>query len=160
MAKWVVAVEGSLKNPPIILRQDRMKLSAFCLIFVVLAAATFWVDPEGPRSDYFFWPILFGLVALLFAWSIVFRDTLTLDPSGLVWRTGFRTRKYEWRDFVGFSVDILGWQKYVAMEFSNNYKKYRRDRLNVGYLGSFWELPVQKIVDVLNEARKRWEIPE
>ncbi len=158
MAKWVVAVEGSLDDPPIVLRQDRMKLVALCLIFAVLAALMFCIEPWEPPIARFFLPTLLGAGALLFAWCAIFRATLTLDASGLVWRTGFRTVKYEWQDFTGFFVDFFNWQKYVGIEFSTRYKKYRPGRLNTGYLGSFWELPAQKIVDVLNEARTRWDV--
>lgn len=95
-----------------------------------------------------------GLLAII-------RTTLILTPGGLVRRSVFRTLEYPWSDFARFrwyaqrdvvhvvvgdrSDEILarlGWRRFLAGPV---------------YLGSYWELPARRVVEVLNEALTRWK---
>lgn len=160
LPRWMPAVEGSLDDPPIVLRQDRLKLSLMCLAFLVVGGLLLLV----PVRTYSAWHLIFlgflGLGAVMSALMAISPTTLILDPRGLVWRTAFRTFDHPWSDFAGFRVSPRrGLWTVVKVELSDAFRAKSRWRflLKGGVeLGSFWELPPQRIVDVLNEARARW----
>jgi len=160
LPKWMPAVEGSFDDPPIVLRQDRLKLSLFCLGVAVVAGLLLLV----PVRAYSAWHVIFlGFLGLGIAISgaMAMRPTtLILDPGGLTWRTMFRTFDYPWSDFGRFYVFFRKglWPVVVAQRADALLPKpgWRRLFGASAELGSFWELPPQKVVDVLNEARARW----
>jgi len=108
-------VKGTFDDPPVVIRQDRLKISLICLAMAVLIVLLYWRHP--PSDDRLVWWLPLGLLAALISWSVIARGALILAPEGLVWRMAF---------------------------------------LTFARLARFWELPPQRIADVLNEARTRW----
>lgn len=153
-----VAVEGSLAQPPIVLRQDRLKLSLCCAAAAALALgllATLRFDSTLNNLLFCF----IGLTALDYGLGAIFPTTLTLGPAGLVRRSVYRTARFSWQDLTGFrwyrtrmSVNM------VMAEHSDSYRAKPRRRLfgAASALGGYWELPVQRVVDELTEALARW----
>ena len=95
LPRWMPALEGSLDDPPIVLRQDRLKLSLLCLGLTVVG----------------------GLMSRPRRFTVVVGEFTHEGPP-----------KPAWRRYLTGSLE----------------------------LGSFWELPAQRVADVLNEARARW----
>ena len=157
------AVEGSLDDPPIVLRQDRLKLSLLCLGFTLVGALILLI----PVLVYTPWHLIFlgflGLGIVMFGAMAVRPATLILDPHGLIWRQTFRTFEYPWSAFARFYL-LSRPRRFtvVAGEFAHQgppKPAWRRFLTGSLELGSFWELPPQRVADVLNEARARWAPP-
>lgn len=157
------AVEGSLDDPPIVLRQDRLKLSLMCLSFAVVGGLILLI----PVTVYTPWHLIFlgilGLCIVTFGAMVVRPATLILDPHGLIWRQTFRTFEYPWSAFTRFYVLSRRRQlTAVVGEFTHEgppKPAWRRFLTGSLELGSLWELPPQRVADVLNEARARWAVP-
>jgi len=154
------AVEGSLDDPPIVLRQDRLKLS---LMFLACAAVTglLLLPPWGPNSTGRLVALgFFGLCSAISGLMAARPSLLILGPDGLTWRAMWRTFEYPWSAFARFYVfSRKGWLHGVAAELAHEgppKAAWRRFLTGSLDLGSFWELPPQRVADVLNEARARW----
>ena len=85
---------------------------------------------------------------------------LTLDQTGLIWQTGWRTLRYEWSDFAHFVVYSPRWpMKAAAGIFSAHSARNGAGRAftrGLGSFGGFWEIGASAMVTVLNEAHERW----
>ena len=160
LPRWMPALEGSLDDPPIVLRQDRLKLSLLCLGLTVVGGLILLI----PVRVYSAWHLIFlgllGLGVVTFGAMAVRPATLILDPHGLSWRHAFRTVEYSWSAFARFYVLSRPRRFTVVVgEFTHEgppkpaWRRYLTGSLE---LGSFWELPAQRVADVLNEARARW----
>jgi hypothetical protein len=157
------AVEGSLDDPPIVLRQDRLKLS---LMFLALAAVTglLLLPPWGPNSTGRLVALGFlGLCSTISGLMTVRPTLLILEPDGLTLRLMWRTFEYPWSAFTRFYVLSRPRRSTVVVgEFTHEgppKPAWRRRLIGRLELGSFWELPPQRVTDVLNEARSRWALP-
>jgi hypothetical protein len=160
LPKWVPAVEGSFDDLPIVLRQDRLKLSFGFLGFALIGGLTLLI----PVRVYSGWHLLIlgvlGLGAVTFGLLAMVPTKLILDPAGLVRRSVFRTIEYPWTDFARFrwyarrgvlhvvvadrsdqTVARFGWRRFLDRTVD---------------LGGFWELPARHVVEVLNESLTRW----
>jgi hypothetical protein len=158
LPRWGAVVEGSVDDPPIVMRKDRLKLtltSLACLAFLGLVLLI-------PVRTYSGWHlIIYGslvLCTVMAGIGAMFPTTLILDPSGLVVRTAFRTVEHPWSRFDGFRWHRR--QNLVAVVLGD-----LSDRPKVGWrrflaepldLGSAWELPASRVVDVLNESLALW----
>jgi Bacterial PH domain len=102
LPKWVPAVEKSFDDPPIVLRQDRLKLSFSALGFAVMGGLALLI----PVRVYSGWHLLMlgllGLAAVTFGALAIVPTTLILDPKGLIQRSVFRSFEYSWSDFARF----------------------------------------------------------
>ena len=163
LPKWVPAVEGSFDDPPIVLRQDRLKLALNCLPLTALAALILWLPTIRYSTAHFFVLGLLGFGAAVYALQAIFPATLILDPTCLVLRSAFRTVEYQWCDFARFR-----WYSYrfvwrlVCGDYTEAFKArqgWRRFLAGTAGLGGYWELPAQRVTDVLNEALARWGAP-
>ncbi|WP_428662274.1 hypothetical protein [Reyranella sp.] len=152
-------MEGTFDDPPIVMWQDRVKVSLMSLVTAGLAALFYWLCPASDAS--LFWSVLLGLVAAVLGWIAIARSGLIAAPEGLTWRTGFRTFNYEWSDFERFTV-VSGRSNMVVGVLSERCNRRRRWFLrwmDSRTFGAVWELPPQRIVDILNEALTRWGPP-
>lgn len=160
LPRWIPAVEGSLDDPPIVLRQDRLKLSLLCLGLTVVGGLVLLI----PVRVYTPWHLIFlgflGLGIVTFGAMAVRPATLILDPHGLIWRQTFRTFAYPWSAFARFRALSRPRRSTVVVgEFRHEgppKPAWRRFLTGNAEFGSFWELPPQRVADVLNEARVRW----
>jgi hypothetical protein len=161
LPKWVPAVEGSFDDLPIVLRQDRLKLSFSFLGFALLAGLALLI----PVRIYSGWHLLIlgllGLGAVRFGLLAMMPTKLILDPAGLVRRSVFGTFEYPWSDFARFRWYALrGVLHMVVADRSDETLArlgWRRFLGGTVDLGGYWELPAQHVVEVLNEALTRWK---
>lgn len=153
--RWVAAIEGSFADPPIVFRQDRLKLFLLSLCLVIFDAVLLRLSAPNYSNFALFLVGLLGFAGAVFCWKGAFPATLILGPDGLVRHTSFGAHRYEWSDFLDFrTVTLRGLLVTIDVDFSSNAKGNWIWR--TGSFGAFWELPAQKVVDVLNEARGRW----
>lgn len=158
LPKWTPAVEGSFDDPPIVLRQDRLKVwlaSLACLCFVGMG----WILPPERHTvtiDIGMW--LFGSGAAVLALQAMFPTVVILDPVGITVRTLLRTYENPWSDFDGFRPMLIGRTRLVVGVPSAAYRARRGWRRFLGppSVGNLWELPTERVVAVLNEALARW----
>lgn len=161
LPKWVPAVEGSFDDPPIVLRQDRLKLSFTFLGFVVVGGLVLL----APVRVYSGWHLTIlgslGLGAVMFCLLAMVPTTLILDPAGLVRRSVFRTIEYPWSEFARFRWHAMRgvWHVVVADRSDEILARlgWRRFLEGPVGLGGYWELPAERVVEVLNEALTRWK---
>ena len=161
LPKWVAAVEGSFDNPPIVMRQDRVKLALNSLGFAVVGGLVLLM-PARPYSG---WQLvilgLLGLGAVAFGLLAIAPTTIILDPGGLVRRSVFRTLEYPWSDFAGFRwYAVRGVVHVVVGDRSDEILArlgWRRFLEGPANMGTYWELPAPHVVAVLNEALTRWK---
>lgn len=160
LPKWVPAVEGSFDDPPIVLRQDRLKLWLLCLGCLCFVGMGWVLPPERRTSTIDFGMWLFGSGAAFSALLAMFPAVLVLDPAGLTIRSLFRTRESPWSDFDGFrEVSMRGARIVVGVPSAAYRARSGWRRFLAPDLGVLWEVPTQRVVDVLNEARARWGPP-
>jgi len=158
--KWMTAVEGSVDDPPIVMRQDRMKYSAWFLGGCSLLAFILLVPEVRYSTGTIVGLSFLGVLTAFFGLMAAIPATLVLDSEGLEWRLLFRTIRFGWDDFRGFYTDrSRGLIMHVNGDMSEAFVA-RSGRLG-GLarkldLGSFWELPAARVVEVLNEALVRW----
>jgi hypothetical protein len=154
-------MQGSLNEPPIIIRQDRAKLGLMVLVAGVLtlilygflAAGMLQGDTLGQHA----FVIAFALLTLFGVWKLLNPGSLIIGPAGLDWRTSLGGYHYEWTDFDGFAVFSGPYLRQASAKYSNRCTKYRVARMwNLGTLGSCWELSPAEVVSVLNAARQKW----
>jgi hypothetical protein len=101
-------MQGSLDNPPIVIRQDRFWACWFLLIpagvifgFAATISRRGWAHISILDYALLVAAILCMLAMVL---SMIRPATLTVSPKGLVWRTFLRTSHFDWVDFVEFGV--------------------------------------------------------
>lgn len=158
LPKWTAAVEGSLDDPPIVLRQDRLKVWLLCLGCVCFFGMG-WVLPSHRHTiTTDLGMFLFGFCAVVLALQAVFPVIVILDPAGIVVRALFRTYENPWSDFDGFRPISIRHSRLVVGVPSAAYRARRGWRRFFGppSVGALWELPTERVVEVLNEARARW----
>lgn len=160
LPKWMAAVEGSFDSPPIVMRKDRPKLTLTGLAFLAVFGLLLLIPVRSYSAWHLFILGLLALGAVLAGVGAMFPATLILDPSGLVFRTAFRTIEHPWSHFAGFRwYRRRGLLSVVLADFSDVLRPkrgWRRFLFGPLELGSAWELPASRVVDVLNEARARW----
>jgi hypothetical protein len=142
-----ITVEGSLAQPPIVLRQDRLKLG---IGFVLSAGLTLGLLAEL-RLDTTVNILLFGFIALTaldYGLATIFPARLILGPDGLVRRSVYGTTRYSWQDLTGF--------RWYRTRTSVNMILAKRSSGVETQLGGYWELPVQQVVDRLIAALAQW----
>lgn len=160
-------MQGSLDQPPIIIRKSRVKS---LLMLFVSAALSFgsillWRDgPDTPRA----WMalpgvFLFGLGVPLFGWELFRPDRLLLSPSGLEWRTVRKTLRYSWEQLSGFSVFSVRGSKMIGFSVTgSNAPPKLLARFNSALTGNsaalsgLWEIKPENVAELLNSARAKW----
>ncbi|MBI3196726.1 MAG: PH domain-containing protein [Rhodospirillales bacterium] len=154
-----VAVEGSLAQPPIVLRQDRLKLALCCAGAAALALLLLATVRFSSIIDTVLFCVV-GLSALDYGLGAIFPATLTLSPAGLVRRSVYRTVEFSWQDITGFRWYRTRMMVNMVMaEHSDAYRATLGWRSFFGAataLGGFWELPAQRVVDELTAALGHW----
>lgn len=155
-------MEGSLDDPPIVLRQHRLKYVLVCFAGIV-AASIFasLVASSSAGAVHYFVPILVGLTGVTSGVRAIFPDMLILDAHGVVWRRWFWTIEFRWSDFRRFRAVPDG-EKQVEADISLGMRRrlgWRRFLPGLWgpvNLGNGWELPAARVAEVLTEARARW----
>lgn len=92
---------GSLSSPPIVLRQDRLKLGLCAAGFGVLAVGLLGaLNLNSTLNALLF--VVIAASAIVPGLGAISPATLTLGPDGLVRRSVFRTVAFSWADVTGF----------------------------------------------------------
>lgn len=156
-------MDGSLDQPPLIIRRSRAK--SLLMLFACAAFAGFglltwratdsWLVKAGV--------VMFGLGCPLFAWELIRQDRLVISPKGLDWLGPWKKRTYSWNDLSEFSIYSIRGAKMIG--FSRAGLRGMGSivgRLNTaltgasGALPGLWEIEPEKVADILNQARSRW----
>ena len=160
-------MHGTLDDPPIIIEQDKAKITsllvtcvAFCLFFGLLA----W----SGTSRSVFWgyvaAAIFGVGALLLIVQLVRPGVLIVDRDGLTCRLLFNAVRYRWDDIASFVTHAPNAfsqrPAFVLAESSKRHPISRKLTGGLGTLGALWELSASEIVDILNDAKARWRNAE
>ena len=161
-------MQGSLDDPPIVIRSSRWKAALFLLIAAGFVAIGIWMLTDPKASHWMAWLgiAFFGLGIPIFGLRVIRPDRLTLAPDGIIWRSVLRTSRWQWTDLHGFRPysPTGGASQHVGFELTNSHQ--RRDggirgaaKALTGVEGSFgdgWELSAAELADLLNRARTRW----
>ena len=162
-------VQGSLDQPPIVIRSSRLYSALMLLIaagFVAIGAFMLR-DPKESATISYLIMIFFGAGIPLFAWQLIRPGVLTLAPEGASWRSPFRTVHYQWNDLQNFRPYKPAGKsisKHLGFDFTDSYRaghggSYGLAKTLTGVEGSFgggWELSAADLAQLLNQARARW----
>jgi hypothetical protein len=159
-------MRGSLDDPPIVIRQNRLKfffISLVCGAFVLLAVPILrrHTDQAVALVVLAYVTIaFFGSGALLLLLVAIFPGSLIVEKEGIISKISFRTFRYRWADFEKFTVwSPATFSRHVGCIFSEEYQAHHASARITGGLGSFgggWELKTADVVDLLNRARDLW----
>jgi hypothetical protein len=162
-------MQGSLDDPPIMIRSSRWKAALFLLIATGFVAISIWMlsDPKANRWMAWLGIIFFGFGIPVFGLRVIRPDVLMLAPDGITWRSVFRTARWRWTELQNFHPysPTGGASKHVGFELTNS-TQGRDGGLRgaaraltggvEGSLGDGWELSASELADLLNRARARW----
>jgi hypothetical protein len=156
-------MQGSLDEPPIIIKQDQGKF-VLGLFLIAGSVATFAAMGWGADLRQSIWVFagfaLGGLSGLMFMRNFVPPCCLALDESGLTWHGPWTVRRYQWSAFTGFAVVsplLLARQPGCVFAASTEQRPIiRRLFGDTASFGPCWEMKAQEIVDLLDAARARW----
>jgi hypothetical protein len=157
-------MQGSLGQPPIIIRSSRLVAATMLLIVVGFAATGLLMarDPEENPVVAYFVTGFFALGIPIFGWRLFRPDTLTLTSDGIIRQHMLRTDSWSWnevQDFRPYRPTGKTILKHIGFNFTDS---ERTDVLSQesteveGSLGNGWELGAADLADLLNKARGQW----
>jgi Bacterial PH domain len=154
---------GTLDNPPIIIEQDKAKISAgiVCSTALFLMVALLqWNGASRSIEWGYVLVAIFGTLTLGLAVQLFRPGRLVIDRNGVSCRLLLNTTRYPWEDIASFATySRNAFSRVPAILLAESSKLYPLSRRLTGGLsplGGLWELSTPEIVDILNEARKRW----
>lgn len=160
-------MQGSLGQPPIIIRSSRLVAAGMLLIVAGFVATGIMMarDPEENPVIAYLIAGFFALGIPVFGWRIFRPDTLTLKPEGIFFQGMRGTDSWSWsevQDFRPYRPTGKTILKHVGFNFTDG------ERTGVlghaaqplpdaeGSLGNGWELGAADLSDLLNRARGLW----
>lgn len=173
-------MQGSLDDPPIIVRGSRKKaLKALLLSALIIALFLFVImtphayptlKQQIAAAIAPIMLIVFALMAALSAWRLFRPEILELSPDGLHWRGTLRNKSWAWSDIKRFAVHVMTYQSGTLFTRSNQYStpgliysdSYQGKRtFSAGsdvdaWLENEWEMEPAALCDLLNSAREKW----
>lgn len=84
---------------------------------------------------------------------------LRIEPDGLFLKRGFRTRKFAWRDFSRFELDISSEHQQLLAIYSDNNNAGRlaeESELIASDMLNRWDIDTGELLELLNASRARW----
>jgi hypothetical protein len=158
-------MQGSLDQPPIVIRSSTLKsfsLMAGCALIAAFSWLEMSISPSSSHAASGF--VAFGLAVPYYAWLLLSPNVLTLSPEGLELKTRWRKARWSWQEVSRFRVvpvhilsRHIGFDLAEAPAGSGSFMQYY-----VGYagaddsLGGGWELDPAGLADLLNQAQTRW----
>jgi hypothetical protein len=144
-------MQGSLDQPPVIIKADRIKASIGLVGALIVALGIWYFTGAHPHTFYFACMAAFVCGAILLT-----SPTMTVTPDGLSWGSVLGRNSWPWSDFDGFEVrqvPIFGIEC-LGCRFSATHPGGPD-----GVIGLLWEMPVGDLTLLLNDARARWSRP-
>jgi Bacterial PH domain len=162
-------MQGSLDDPPIVIRSSQWKATVFLLISLgfVAIAVLILQDPKESHWPAWLGIALFGLGIPVFGLRLVRPDRLTLTPDGITWRSPLRTTHWTWNDVQSFRPYVPApttVARHVGFDFTETYRGRDVGLRGTakaltgveGSLGSGWEMGPAELCDLLNNAQRKW----
>lgn len=160
-------MQGSLGQPPIIIRSSRKVAAAMLLIVVGFVATGLMMarDPEENPVIAYLTAGFFALGIPVFGWRLFRPDTLMLTPEGIFFQGLRGTDSWSWsevQDFRPYRPTGKTILKHVGFNFAdgerNSTLSHATQQLPEvdGSLGNGWELGAADLADLLNRVRGRW----
>jgi hypothetical protein len=162
-------VQGSLDQPPMVVRSSRSTSFVMLIISIVFVAAGVLIlkEPSQNPAVGYLGIAFFGLGIPVFAWRLIRPDILIVAPEGITWRSALRTSHWQWSDvesFRPYSPADQTISKHLGFDFTDSYCAQNRQLRHTvkaiagvdGSLGGGWELGAVDLADLLNKARIRW----
>ena len=165
-------MRGTLEQPPIVVRQTRLKLVLTTVFGVAATLAFGWSLSTDLVNESWVYvimvinTILFALGTFMSVLAIIRPGTLTLDETGVTWRQFARTTHFDWKDFAYFrlwSPRPFADVNQAAFVYADDCPKHRLGRKltrNVGSFGVCWELSPSELVFLLDAAHTHWSRPK
>jgi len=155
-------MQGSLGQPPIIIRSSRMTAALMLLIDVGFVAIGVMMarDPEESAIIAYLIAGFFALGIPIFVWRVIRPDTMTLTKDGITWQGMFKTDHWPWtevQDFRAYKPASRTIAKHVGFDFTDGNDPATTKWMGVGgSFGTGWELSAVDLADLLNKARAMW----
>ena len=159
-------MNGSLENPPIVIRGKRLRAFYLLALGGLMLFSAFGVANGRDSWAAAIAPAIAGAVFLVFAiWLIVAPARLRIDAKGVRQTSFWRTRFYAWTDVHDFRPTMVGlYRKMIGFDFVTDPIKKggvtrRFNAAVTGAQGSLlggWEMPPEKLANLLNHAREHW----
>jgi hypothetical protein len=166
-------MQSNPDNLPIVVRSSRrtaLLMLVGCIVFVGIFILMLRDPHRAGQSQTFIayiGAVLFGLGIPIFFVRLVRPDVLEMTPSGLVWRSLFRTTSFRWRDvknFRPYRPTSLVRNPHVGFDYADDYQPEKRgSRAAIrqftgveGSLGGGWDLAAGELAALLNSAHARW----
>lgn len=161
---------GSLDNPPLVVTTSPWKLVGLCAIAVLFVVLTLYAIGWGQAGKNT-WQLylaggVFGLAIPVLIWRIVSPARLELSPKGLLWFNGSKSFRYSWSDFSEFRAYRPSPRMrsfFVGFRWTQNSAQRSAASGLVksisgvdGSFGGNWSVEITTLVNILNEAQKRW----
>jgi hypothetical protein len=160
-------VQGSLDQPPIVVRSSRSTAFVMLIISIVFVLLILKIPNRNPTVSYL-GIAFFGLGIPFSAWRFIRPDILIVAPEGITWRSALRTAHWQWSDVQSFRPYSPGRRrtvsKHLGFDFTESYYGQGRRLRHIikattgveGSLGGGWELSAAELADLLNTARTQW----
>lgn len=164
-------MQGSLDSPPVIVRSSQRTTLWMLLVSILFTGASITMLRE-PAKQSQLWidyacAVFFGLGIPIFSARLFRPDTLFIGPSGLVWRSVFRSMSLRWHDvrnFRPYRPTALVRSAHIGFDFADDYKPEQHGSRGVvrqltsveGSFGGGWELDAAELAKLLNGARAKW----
>jgi len=172
-------MQGSLEHPPVVIRQSRLRLGLLGAIAAAFTLYTAWNLMSVGTHDIVYLGFDFGRIGTLAVYAtgfvlcalgggfvimaFIIPDTLTLAPEGLTWSGMTRVMRLQWEDVSFFETNHATAGRRTHLVFYNLSDQYmiahRNKTRDYGALGSNWELPPDRLVELLNAAKAHWDAP-
>jgi hypothetical protein len=159
-------MQGSLDQPPIIIRSSRMTAAVLLLFAVGFVAMGIWfsISPTANHVIGYFVTAFFGISIPIIAWRLIRPDSLTLTPDGACWHSTFAIIRFRWDEVQNFRVWGGTFSTDIGYDLAtgchappSRFIRVATKLIGVGgSLGSGWELDADELADLLNDARARW----
>jgi hypothetical protein len=159
-------MQGSLEQPPILIRASRWKAA---LVIVVsagfMAIGVMMLVDWRPEPAWHSQVVLavFGFGLIIGLGSVLWPSSLEISPAGLALRVLFRRRRWRWNEIGNFRVIRIERTGMVGFDVADGQGGASRlKRLNSylvgvdGALPAGWPVPAESLATLLNEARARW----
>jgi len=165
-------MDGSLDEPPVTIRQSRLKLALRFALWPLLAAslvvlfvhrddvvlAGFDLGKTATAALYYGSLFLFALAAASIAIVLINPAALRLDPEGFTYSNLWGAKRLNWDDVEKFDVRSRSmWEKEVIYNMSQWYVwLHPHEMFPLGSFGNNWPMRAEELAKRMNDAKAKW----